>query len=193
MAAAAAFWGLITMRFMSGAEAIRNAGFDSPDELFDTLISSPSAVITAVEEYEDSWQRVSTEGGKIRVGIPELYDELRGLASDEPPGGNGDWPFLLSAGERRSFTANVLFRNPEWRKKDRAGALRISPDDARDLGLEEGDLARHASRPSEPQSKCLLRLRTSCKPDTSRCRTASGSSSKASILRATQLASRQMT
>ena len=49
---------------------------------------------------------------------------------------------MLSAGERRSFTANTIFRDPTWRKRDADGALRISPDDAERLGLADGGRAR---------------------------------------------------
>ena len=52
-----------------------------------------------------------------------------------------DWPLLLSAGERRSFTANTILRDPAWRKKDTDGALRVSPADADRLGLVAGDTA----------------------------------------------------
>ena len=56
--------------------------------------------------------------------------------SDDP-----DWPFLLSAGERRSSTANTAFRDPAWRKHDREGALRVSPQDAERVGLSDNGLA----------------------------------------------------
>ena len=46
------------------------------------------------------------------------------------PAGDPAFPFVLSAGERRSFTANTIFRDPAWRKRDAGGALRISPADA---------------------------------------------------------------
>ena len=41
-----------------------------------------------------------------------------------------EYPFVLSAGERRSFTANTIFRDPTWRKRDPGGALRVDPADA---------------------------------------------------------------
>lgn len=53
-----------------------------------------------------------------------------------------DYPLVLSAGERRSFTANTIFRGPEWRKRDPSGALRMSTADAADLGLADGDPAK---------------------------------------------------
>ena len=43
--------------------------------------------------------------------MPELLAELDQLG--DPPGGSAEWPFLLlAAGERRSFTANTIFRDP---------------------------------------------------------------------------------
>ena len=49
---------------------------------------------------------------------------------------------MLSAGERRSFTANTIFRDPGWRKRDADGALRVSAEDAARLGLDDGGRAR---------------------------------------------------
>ena len=60
---------------------------------------------------------------------------------EAPPGDDPDWPLLLSAGERRSFTANTILRDPAWRKKDTDGALRVSPADADRFGLVDGDTA----------------------------------------------------
>ena len=49
---------------------------------------------------------------------------------------------MLSVGERRSFTANDIFRDPGWRKQDADGRLRLSPEDAARIGLADGDRAR---------------------------------------------------
>jgi anaerobic selenocysteine-containing dehydrogenase len=49
---------------------------------------------------------------------------------------------VLSAGERRAYTANDIFRNPEWRKRDADGALRLSVEDAEALGLVDGARVR---------------------------------------------------
>jgi formate dehydrogenase len=53
---------------------------------------------------------------------------------------------VLSAGERRSFTANTIIRDPAWRAKDADGALRISPADAAELGIAAGDRVRLSTR-----------------------------------------------
>ena len=53
---------------------------------------------------------------------------------------------MLSAGERRSFTANTIFRDPSWRKKDPDGALRVNPPDAQRLGVVDGGKVRVTTR-----------------------------------------------
>ena len=117
-------------------------GAEAGDRLFDAIVDTPSGVVFTDDGWEATWQRIKTPDGLVHVEIPELLDELATLATEAPPGANDDWPFLLSAGERRSFTANTIFRDPEWRKKDPDGALRISPTDAEQIGLHDGDGAR---------------------------------------------------
>ncbi len=46
------------------------------------------------------------------------------------------------AGERRSFTANTIIRDPSWRKKDAQGALRLCSADAEALGVDDGGRVR---------------------------------------------------
>jgi anaerobic selenocysteine-containing dehydrogenase len=67
-----------------------------------------------------------------------------------------EFPFVLSAGERRAYTAMTLIRDPEWRKRDADGALRMSTGDALQLGLEDGALARVSTR----RGRCLAPVET---------------------------------
>ena len=53
---------------------------------------------------------------------------------------------MLSAGERRAFTANTIIRDPDWRKKDHEGAMFMNPEDAARLNLGEGSSARLSTR-----------------------------------------------
>jgi anaerobic selenocysteine-containing dehydrogenase len=46
------------------------------------------------------------------------------------------------AGERRTYNANQIYRDPAWRKTDPEGALRMHPGDARALGLVPGARVR---------------------------------------------------
>ena len=112
-----------------------------------TGCSTPSStarrvVVTTDDTWETTWRRLKTTTASSTSAIPELLDELAGLADEVPPGGDAEWPLMLSAGERRSFTANTNFRDPAWRKKDPDGALRLSPLDAERIGLADGDAAK---------------------------------------------------
>jgi anaerobic selenocysteine-containing dehydrogenase len=145
-ASAAALWSAAhrcaTLNPVSVQRAGFGEGFDAGERLFDAILSSPSGVVFADDNYEETWRRVQTENGRVNVRIPELLGELAALASETPPGDDPAWPFLLSAGERRSFTANTIMRDPAWRKDDAGGALRVSPADAARLGLADGGRAR---------------------------------------------------
>ncbi len=144
-ASAAVLWGAAQLTAGANPAAVQGAGHADGDALFDAILATPTGVVFADESADPdraTWSRVRTDDGRVRLAVPELLEELEALATTEPPGASADWPFVLSAGERRAFTANTIIRDPEWRRRDAEGALRISPADATRLGLAEGDLAR---------------------------------------------------
>jgi anaerobic selenocysteine-containing dehydrogenase len=143
----AVIWALCQMAAQRIPESLRRAGFDGDaaeqgDALFDAILESPHGLIFAVDDWDESWRRVGTPGGRVQLALPDLLEELDALDAGPPQATSDEFPFVLSAGERRSFTANTIFRTPEWRKKDAGGALRISPDDAERLGLSDGGRVR---------------------------------------------------
>jgi len=139
---AAGAWGLAQMTMMAYPQSVQRAGFADGDALFDAVLASPSGVVFSIDEYEDTWRRVETADGKVALVVDDLLEELRGLHDEDGPTADPDFPFVLSAGERRSSTANTIFRDPGWRRKDPSGALRLSTADAEALGITEGDAAR---------------------------------------------------
>jgi anaerobic selenocysteine-containing dehydrogenase len=148
-AAAAVLWGAAHRCAMSFPDSVRRAGFTGEglelgEALFEAILASPSGVTFTVDDYDDSWRRVGTEDGRFHLVIPELLDELATLAEGLPS--DAEYPFVLSAGERRSFTANTIFRDPSWRKKDPDGALRVNPLDAQRLGVVDGAKVRVTTR-----------------------------------------------
>ena len=92
--------------------------------------------------YDETWRRIEHPDRRIRLVVEELVPELQALAWEDPTVGDPDFPFVLSAGERRSSTANTAYRDPSWRKRDASGALRIHPDDASTVGVDDGGLVR---------------------------------------------------
>jgi formate dehydrogenase len=142
LAGAAALWGLAQKTAMAYPEAVRRAGHADGNALFRAILSGRSGVTFTVHEYPDDFALIGHADHRIALEIPELLDEIRGLRPDRSPLTSVDFPVVLSAGERRAYTANDILRDPAWRKRDADGALRISPQDAEAFGLADGGRAR---------------------------------------------------
>ena len=129
---------------MAHPDQVHQAGIEDTGDglgwaLFDKMISSPSGFTFSSEDWQASWDRIA--GGSIKLNNKELIEEISILKEGEPTETSDEFPFLLSAGERRAFTANTIIRDPEWRKKDNHGALHIHPEDAARLNLGSGSTA----------------------------------------------------
>ncbi|MEM7138463.1 MAG: molybdopterin-dependent oxidoreductase [Myxococcota bacterium] len=124
-------------------EAMGRAGFDGPApvaaaKLFQAIIDSPRGFVLAKGEWDDVLARVRKD--RVQVQLDDMLEEVGALGAPETA--DARFPFVLSAGERRSFTANTIIRDPDWRKKDAGGALRMHPEDAKELGVSTSDLVR---------------------------------------------------
>lgn len=142
MAGAAALWGLAQNAAMAYPDAVRRAGYTDGNALFEAILDSPSGVTFTVHEYADDFALITHADHRIALEIPQMLDEIRGLRTAADSMTSADYPIVLSAGERRAYTANDIFRDPAWRKRDTAGALRVSVEDAAALGLLDGARAR---------------------------------------------------
>jgi anaerobic selenocysteine-containing dehydrogenase len=147
-ASGALLWGACHRCALGNPESVKRAGFtgeglEPGEKLFHAVMTSPSGVVFTTDDYDDSWQRIKTNDGRINLDIPELLSMLAEIG--EPVSASAEFPLVLSAGERRSFTANTIIRDNTWRKKDPRGSLRISPEDADRLGLLDGGQARVTS------------------------------------------------
>ena len=105
--------------------------------LFRAILRERSGLIISRHTYEEGWSLIRNQDGRIHLEIAEMLKELACLKTESLPA--SDYPFILIAGERRSYNANQIYRDPQWRKIDPHGALRIHPLDAAGLGLENGD------------------------------------------------------
>ena len=142
MAGAAALWGLAQRCAMTYPDAVRRAGHADGDALFDAILAGRSGITFTLDDYEDDFGYIAHADRRIAVDIPELVDELRALVDEQPGWTSDEFPLVLSVGERRAYTANAIFRDPTWRKRDGDGALRVSATDAERLGLATGERAR---------------------------------------------------
>ncbi len=142
MAEAAPLWFSAQQVAMKYPEAMRAAGHHDADALFDAMVASRDGVIFTRHDYEDSWSMLKVDDARINVDLPEMVADLASLSGQPIDHRSDEFPFILSAGERRSFTANTIMRDPSWRKRDAEGALRLSPADAATLGVESGARVR---------------------------------------------------
>jgi formate dehydrogenase len=147
MEGAAALWFSAHQVAMRHPDAVRAAGLEGEgialgSALWNALISRPDGVVFTRHDHADSWSLLRTPDRKIQLAVPELVDDVRALVDEMPTYTSDEFPFVLSAGERRSFTANTIMRDPSWRKKDPEGALRLSPADAATIGVADGDRVR---------------------------------------------------
>jgi anaerobic selenocysteine-containing dehydrogenase len=143
----AVLFGLCLKFAMENGASLARAGFtgnplDAGDALFTAMLERPYGVVFSKDEWSDVLPRVKTPNGKIQLCLPDLLDVLRALPAEAAELREPAFPFVLSAGERRSFTANTIIRDPSWRKKDADGALRIHPEDAAALNVATGDTVR---------------------------------------------------
>jgi anaerobic selenocysteine-containing dehydrogenase len=138
---AAALWGLAYRCAMTYPEAVRRAGHADGNDLFDAILRSRSGVVFTHDEYGEDFARISHADKRIALELPEMLDELSGIDAGPVVHTSEQFPIVLSVGERRSFTANDIFRDPSWRKQDTDGRLRLSTADARRIGLADGGRA----------------------------------------------------
>jgi len=144
MAEAAVLFGAAFAAAMASPASLARAGFDGPapvaaSALFDAILAAPSGLVFARDTWEETFARLGRS--RLELALPDLLDELdtlRAPAADRPAA----FPFVLSAGERRSFTANTIVRDPSWRGRADEHALRLGPVDAQALGVASGDSVR---------------------------------------------------
>jgi anaerobic selenocysteine-containing dehydrogenase len=150
MESAAVVWGMAQLYAQGSPRAAKRAGYGgmipfAGEKLFRAILDGASGVVFSDSDYEDSWQAVSHPNHRINLHIPELLPELAKLGH-EIPQRDAEYPYVLSAGERRSDTSNTAVRDTGWHRRGAYGTLRLSPQDAASLGCKDGDALRLSTR-----------------------------------------------
>ncbi|ENX15309.1 hypothetical protein F895_01855 [Acinetobacter sp. CIP 64.2] len=125
-------------------QAVKQAGYvgnrlNLGVKLFQNILQQRSGVVLSQHDYADVWELIAYKDKKIRLAIPEMFIELAQLKQQSLTLTDA-YPFILLAGERRSYNANQIYRDPAWRKVDAEGRLRINPEDAQTFGVETGQM-----------------------------------------------------
>jgi anaerobic selenocysteine-containing dehydrogenase len=122
-------------RALAAADCVADAALG--DALFDAVVGARQGAAFSRHACDGAWSLVEHPDRKVRLVVPGMFEWLVRLdpaASPDDP----DFPFVLSAGQRRMFNANQIFRDPGWRRDDPDGALLIHPLDLAALGAESG-------------------------------------------------------
>ncbi|MEO0723433.1 MAG: molybdopterin-dependent oxidoreductase [Bacteroidota bacterium] len=161
--AAVVVWGAAHMYAHKYEKQVRRLGFKQTgyalgEALFERILNSPSGTPVSKHTYEESWELIRHKDKKVHLEIPLLLAWLADLpekAAQEAARAT-EYPFNLIAGERRSYNANAILRNPDWRKKDQEGALKINPADAETYGIANGDWVTCSSATGTVRMKSWL-------------------------------------
>lgn len=129
--------------------AVQRAGFKSKgyalgEEIFQAVLNNPSGLVLSKPDMKEHWDLLGHKDKKVHLHIPELLEWLDALpdTNAQHESKKAAFPFNLIAGERRTYNANTVIRDPKWRKSDAEGALKINPFDANKLGIETGDTVK---------------------------------------------------
>ena len=136
----------------------KEKGYALGEALFKNILHSKSGTFISEHTYDESWELIRHKDKKLHLEIPELLKWLDDLPQQAERQSHQErkYPFNLIAGERRSYNANSIIRNPEWRKTDVEGALKINPEDALQYGIQSGDWIRCTSKAGEVQIKAWV-------------------------------------
>ena len=122
------------------------------ERLFRTVVGARSGAAFSV--HTDSWAFIEHPDRKVHLAVPQMLDWLRAL-DPAKAGPSADWPFVLSAGQRRLNNANQILRDPGTRASDPDGALYIHPDDLAALGVAD----RGAVVVETPRARMVVRAK----------------------------------
>ena len=124
--------------------------FQIGELLFEKLMKNPRGVEMAKlnpdKNLEDNLMYADK---KIRIAPEVMLSEIEKLLKDNfKP--NPHFPFTLQAGHRTRWSANVIHRNPVWRKgRGPHCPVCISEEDAKKMNLMDGSMVRVESKSGE--------------------------------------------
>jgi anaerobic selenocysteine-containing dehydrogenase len=118
----------------AAADALPAQGAALGERLFRNVVGARSGAAFSV--HTESWDFIEHADRKVHLAVPQMLEWLRTL-DPASAGPDADWPFVLSAGQRRLNNANQILRDPTTRASDPDGALYIHPDDLAALGVAD--------------------------------------------------------
>ncbi len=142
-----ALWGLL-MRFpMMNREDLLRAGYQpgplTGEEIFSNILKTPGGVKIGIVDTKNNIAALKTPDKKIHIHFPEMESWVKEVtpAAEEKSLINKDYPMILMAGNHMEMVANTIMRDPAWNAGRRYCTMRIHPEDAKEIGLTDGETA----------------------------------------------------
>ena len=143
----AALWGLMARFPMMHPEEVTRAGYQvgpmTGEEMFMKILSKAGGVKIGVVDTENNLSLLKTPDKKIHIHFPEMESWLKEVtpATEHAQLVSKAYPMVLMAGNHMEMVANTIMRDPDWNEGRRPCTVRIHPDDARELGIADGEEA----------------------------------------------------
>ncbi len=176
--AAAALWGLAHRCAMTYPDAVRRAGHADGEALFDAILAGRSGVVFTVDDYEDAWSYVPHPGQADRAGDPASCSRSSARSATHRTAGR---PTSSRSCCRRASAAP----RPRTRSSATPSGASVTPP-ARCASAPTTRAASASSRrPGAPDDDPRVSRdagrghRHDARPATSRCPTASASTTRA--------------
>lgn len=145
----AALWGMLQIAPKPFRKNAARAGFTPGmgmgEELFQKITDHPEGLWVGRVDPAENLATVRTQDGKINLVIPELRAELESLNAEHEEAAlvpDLKFPLVLMAGRHFNMNANTLMRNPAWNGGKRDCTLMMHAEDARSLGIRDGQRVR---------------------------------------------------
>lgn len=145
----AALWGMLMTLPQEARENGDRVGFtigpDQGDRMFRAVLDNPQGLWLGAVDTAEQLAGIRTKSRKLAIFIEEMEAEVLSLSPQQEQEAlmkTEEYPFILMAGRHMQYNANTLLRNPEWNGKKRACTTAMHPDDAKKLGLVNGQLVR---------------------------------------------------
>ena len=140
------------------------ADFDMMDQVFQKILDNPEGIVFAKADVNNNYSNILHKDHKLRVFTPEMDEYIKKITPEKEKAtlyGNSEYPFVLSAGTHRDGGHNGWMRNPATHPFRNPCTMEIHPEDARELGLENGEKARLITKTAEAEVDVEFTYRTS--------------------------------
>ena len=109
------------------------------------VVAHPHGWVLGPREFGRFRGALRTADKKVHVAPPEFVARTRELLDQAPPSAPSDFPFQLANRRQRHSMNSWLNDLPGLHPAGKGSQVVIHPDDARQLGIGDGDLVRVAS------------------------------------------------